>query len=114
MERGAHPPSRTPDSRWPASFKEAGLLLLLAAVATGISWFLRSDGLPVTADPVRYELELAAPLAGVEEAWPFSRRVTASSSTRGPAPGALSRPFRAPSSSARTVSTTIFSVISTS
>ena len=53
---------------WPASLREAGLLLLIAFLATGISWFLRSDGLPVFADPDGYELELAAPLIRIDEA----------------------------------------------
>lgn len=53
---------------WSASLREAGLLMLVAVVATGLSWFLRSDGLPLRADPVAYELELSAPLVGIEEA----------------------------------------------
>ncbi len=54
--------------RWSASLREAGLLLIVAIIATGVSWFLRSDGLPLKADPVAYELELAAPLIGIDEA----------------------------------------------
>lgn len=53
---------------WSASLREAGLLMLVALVATGLSWFMRSDGLPLRADPLAYELELAAPLVGIEEA----------------------------------------------
>ena len=53
---------------WSASLREAGLLLLVALAATGLSWFLRSDSLPLRADPVAYELELAAPLVGIKEA----------------------------------------------
>jgi hypothetical protein len=56
------------DSQWSVSLREAGLLLLTALVITGASWFLRSDGLPLVADSVEYELELAAPLIGIEEA----------------------------------------------
>ena len=54
--------------KWSASLKEAGLLLMLACAATAVSWIWRSDGLPLTADPVAYELELSAPLTGIEEA----------------------------------------------
>ncbi|MEN8006750.1 MAG: rhodanese-like domain-containing protein [Candidatus Krumholzibacteriota bacterium] len=53
---------------WPASLREAGLLLLVAVLVTGVSWILRSDGLPLTADSTGYELELAAPLIGTEQA----------------------------------------------
>lgn len=42
--------------------------MLVAVVATSVSWILRSDGLPFTADPTGYELELAAPLTGIDEA----------------------------------------------
>ena len=41
---------------------------MFALVVTAVSWLLRSDGLPFGADPVGYELELAAPLIGIEEA----------------------------------------------
>lgn len=51
-----------------ASLREAGVLMLVALVATGASWFLRGDGLPLTADPTGYELELAAPLLQIDEA----------------------------------------------
>ena len=51
-----------------ASLREAGLLLLVALLATGITWILRSDGLPLTADATGYELELAAPLVQVDQA----------------------------------------------
>jgi len=61
-------PSAPLGFRWSASFREAGLLVLFALAATTISWFLRSDSLPLAADPVVYELELAAPLAVVEDA----------------------------------------------
>jgi len=62
-------PSPVPTGTWrPASFKEAGLLLLVAVLATGVSWFLRSDGLSLTADPTGYELELDAPLIQIDQA----------------------------------------------
>lgn len=53
---------------WSASIKEAGLLLLIAVAATALSWYLHPGGLPWQADPVAYELELAAPLLGTDEA----------------------------------------------
>jgi len=56
------------DSWWPVSLREAGLLLGAALLATGLSWFLRGDGLPLVADPTGYELELSAPLVGIDEA----------------------------------------------
>lgn len=56
------------ESKWSVSFREAGLLLLLALLTTGLSWMLRSDGLPLRADPMVYELELAAPLIATDEA----------------------------------------------
>ncbi len=64
------PPSTTPTAgSWrPVSLREAGLLMLIAFLATGVSWFLRSDGLSLTADPIGYELELAAPLIQVDPA----------------------------------------------
>lgn len=56
------------DFKWPATLREAGLVLAFALVVTAITWLVRSDGLPLVADPVTYELELAAPLTGIEEA----------------------------------------------
>ncbi len=53
---------------WSVSFREAGVLLLVTAVVTSVSWIMRDDGLPFAADPVGYELELAAPLTSTEEA----------------------------------------------
>ena len=53
---------------WSVSLREAGLLLLVAVAATAVSWFLRPDGLTLLADPVTYELELAAPLIGTDDA----------------------------------------------
>ena len=53
---------------WSVSLREAGLLLLVAAVLTAVSWFLRPERLPLQADPVAYELELAAPLIDPEDA----------------------------------------------
>jgi len=51
-----------------ASLREAGLLLLAAVLVTAVSWMLRDDGLPLRADPMAYELELAAPLVDIDEA----------------------------------------------
>ena len=53
---------------WSASLREAGLLLLVSVVVTAVSWVLRPDGLPLKADPLTYELELAAPLIEPEDA----------------------------------------------
>lgn len=53
---------------WRAPVREAGLLLLIALLATGVSWYLREDGLPLVANSTGYELELEAPLVAVEEA----------------------------------------------
>ncbi len=44
------------------SLLEAGVLLAFALAATAISWALRSDRLPLRADPTFYRLELDAPL----------------------------------------------------
>lgn len=63
------PSSPAATGHWrPASLREAGLLLLISLLVTGVSWFLRSDGLPLTADPAGYELELAAPLVRIDQA----------------------------------------------
>lgn len=51
-----------------AAFREAALLLVLSCVVLAGSWALRSDRLPLVADARTYELELAAPLVGPEEA----------------------------------------------
>lgn len=59
------------DFSWSVPVREAGLLLLIALVITPVSWVLRSDGLPLAADPLGYELELAAPLTVTEEALAF-------------------------------------------
>jgi rhodanese-related sulfurtransferase len=61
-------PTTTVENRWSASLREAGLLLAFALLATAVSWLLRSDPLPLAADPVVYELELDAPLATIAEA----------------------------------------------
>jgi rhodanese-related sulfurtransferase len=61
-------PTLSGDFTWSASLREAGLLLLIALVATAGSWFLRGDRLPLTADPVVYELEIEAPLMEISEA----------------------------------------------
>ncbi|MCK9995014.1 MAG: rhodanese-like domain-containing protein [Candidatus Krumholzibacteria bacterium] len=54
--------------KWSVSLREAGLVLLVAVAVTTVSWFLRDDGLPLAADPMGYELELAAPLTSTEKA----------------------------------------------
>ena len=53
---------------WSVSFREACLLFLFAVIVTWVTWVMRDDGLPFAADPVGYELELAAPLTSTEEA----------------------------------------------
>jgi len=53
---------------WPASGKEAGMLLLVAVLATGGWWARNSERLPLRADPAVYELELEAPLVPVATA----------------------------------------------
>jgi rhodanese-related sulfurtransferase len=45
-----------------AALREALILTAVAAVTTAVAWGLRSDRLPLRADPAYYELELAAPL----------------------------------------------------
>lgn len=47
---------------------QAGLLLLVAVLATGISWVVRGDSLSWQADITTYEMELSAPLVEVAEA----------------------------------------------
>ncbi|MCB1184074.1 rhodanese-like domain-containing protein [bacterium] len=59
----------TPD--WPASLREAGVLLLVAAVAAGGWWARQDDPLPLAAEPAVYQLELAAPLIDVPAALAF-------------------------------------------
>jgi len=68
MSTGTQTPAPAESFRWSVSLKEAGLLLLVALVAMTASWILRSDGLPWKVDPTGYELELAAPLTGIDEA----------------------------------------------
>lgn len=68
MRTGTPTPSQAASFQWSASFKEAGALLLVSVVVMTVSWLLRSDGLSLNADPTGYELELAAPLTGIEEA----------------------------------------------
>lgn len=53
---------------WSASLREAALLLAVAIAVTAVSWLVRPDGLSLQADPMTYELELAAPLVGTEDA----------------------------------------------
>ena len=55
-------------SPWRLSFREAGVLLLAALLLTVFSWLVRPVRLPLRADPAVYELELAAPLLGIDEA----------------------------------------------
>lgn len=57
-----------PRSFWPASLREAGILLLVSLLAAGIWWARSADRLPLQAEPAVYELELAAPLVEVAEA----------------------------------------------
>lgn len=59
---------RTGSFSWSASFREAGLLLLVAVILTAASWSLRPEKLPLQADPLTYELELAAPLIDPSDA----------------------------------------------
>ncbi len=68
MHSRTSPPPAPAQFKWSSALREAGLLVLFALIATAASWLLRSDGLPFLADPVVYELELAAPLTGIEEA----------------------------------------------
>lgn len=51
---------------WKTSAKEAGVLLLVAVLATGGWWARHSERLPLRADPAVYELELEAPLVPVD------------------------------------------------
>jgi rhodanese-related sulfurtransferase len=55
-------------SIWPATLKEAGLILVLTLVLTGVWWLARTPHLPLLADPTVYELELDAPLVEVPQA----------------------------------------------
>jgi hypothetical protein len=68
MHTGTPTPTPAGSFQWSASLQEASLLLLVALVAMTASWVLRSDGLPLKVDPTGYELELAAPLTGIDEA----------------------------------------------
>ncbi|MFT5232467.1 MAG: rhodanese-related sulfurtransferase [Candidatus Krumholzibacteriia bacterium] len=56
---------------WSTSLKEAGLILALSLVAMGAWWALRSERLPLQADPAYYELELEAPLLTIDDALSF-------------------------------------------
>lgn len=56
---------------WSATLKEAGLVLLVAVLASGGWWARSTDRLPWVTDPTVYELELAAPLLVVEDALTF-------------------------------------------
>ena len=53
---------------WLASFREAGLVLLVSILATGAWWARTPDRLPLQVDATVYELELEAPLLTVPEA----------------------------------------------
>lgn len=59
---GSHTLDRDRDRGWSRILREAGVLLLATLVVTAVSWSLRSDRLPLRANPAVYELELAAPL----------------------------------------------------
>ena len=63
--------SRFFDPRWAASCREAALLLLVAAVATAVTWAFRDDPLPLTADRDFYELEAPAPMVEIGQALPL-------------------------------------------
>ncbi len=56
---------------WPTSCREAGILLLVAVLATGGWWARNTDRLPLRADPAFYQLELEAPLLAIREALAF-------------------------------------------
>ncbi len=68
MRLGNTARSALAEFKWSVSLREAGLLLLFAVVVTTVSWYMRDDGLPLAADPVGYDLELAAPLTSTEKA----------------------------------------------
>ena len=53
---------------WLVSLKEAGLLILVAAGLTVVSWQARTEPLPLLADPTVYELELTAPVIEISTA----------------------------------------------
>jgi len=53
---------------WRSALIQAGFLMLLAILTTAILWGLRSDKLPLVADPAVYQLELTAPLVELPEA----------------------------------------------
>jgi rhodanese-related sulfurtransferase len=63
--------TRAPQSIWPASLQEAGILLIVALLAAGAWWARSPERLPLRADPAVYELELAAPLVDAAEARVF-------------------------------------------
>ncbi|MFH1843990.1 MAG: rhodanese-like domain-containing protein [bacterium] len=58
-------------ARWFTVVREAVILLAAALVLAGGSWLLRAEPLPLAADASLYEIELAAPLISLEQA--FSR-----------------------------------------
>ena len=53
---------------WTAAFREAFLLSILAILVTALTWTLRPDALPWSAEAEVYELELPAPLLSVDQA----------------------------------------------
>ncbi len=54
--------------RFRRSLPEAGILILLAIVVTGLTWVFHPNPISWRADPLSYELELSAPLVSIEEA----------------------------------------------
>jgi rhodanese-related sulfurtransferase len=63
-----HTAPGTRQSIWPASLKEAGLVLLAAMVVAAANWLAGDEKLSLTADPSVYELELYAPLVEIAAA----------------------------------------------
>jgi len=51
-----------------AALREAAVLIVATLVVTAVSWLLRSDRLPLSADPAYYDLDLAAALVDPADA----------------------------------------------
>lgn len=56
---------------WHHALRQAGSLLLLAAAASLVLWAVRSDRLPLLADPDAYALDLPVPMISQAEARRF-------------------------------------------